>query len=48
MAELQAILAAREPLYRQAELTVDTSHHGPRALDALLRAVERAGWSRAG
>lgn len=48
MAELEAILAAREPQYRQADLTVDTSHHGPRALDALLRAVERAGWSRSG
>ncbi len=46
MAELQAILAAREPQYRQADVTVDTSHHGPRTLEALLRAVERAGWSR--
>lgn len=46
MAELEAILAAREPQYRQADVMVDTSHHGPRALDALLRAVERAGWSR--
>lgn len=48
MAELQAILAAREPQYRAADLTVDTSHHGGRALDALLRTVERAGWSRPG
>ncbi|MCO5167319.1 MAG: helix-turn-helix domain-containing protein [Planctomycetes bacterium] len=47
MAELEAILAAREPLYRQAELTVDTSHHGERTLDALLRAVDRAGWAAA-
>ncbi|MBX3468323.1 MAG: helix-turn-helix domain-containing protein [Planctomycetes bacterium] len=45
MAELEAILAAREPLYRQAELTVDTSHHGGRTFDALLRAVTRGGWS---
>lgn len=45
MAELEAILAAREPLYRQAELTVDTSHHGERTFDALLRAVTRGGWS---
>lgn len=48
MAELQAILAAREPQYRQADLTVDTSHHGPGALAALRRAVERAGWSAEG
>lgn len=46
MAELQAILAAREPQYRQADVTVDTSHHGPGTLEALLRALERAGWSR--
>jgi XRE family aerobic/anaerobic benzoate catabolism transcriptional regulator len=48
MAELQAILAAREPQYRAADLTVDTSHHGARTLDALLRTVERAGWARPG
>lgn len=44
MAELQAILAAREPQYRQAGITVDTSHHGARAYDALVKAVEREGW----
>lgn len=47
MAELQAILAAREPQYRAADLTVDTSHHGARTLEALLRTVERAGWAPA-
>lgn len=45
MAELEAILAAREPYYRQAELTVDTSRHGARSLDALLDALARSGWT---
>jgi XRE family transcriptional regulator, aerobic/anaerobic benzoate catabolism transcriptional regulator len=44
MAELQAILAAREPQYRQAEVIVDTSHHGKETFEALVRAVERVGW----
>ncbi len=44
MTELEALLAAREPLYRQADLTVDTSALGARALDALLRGLARHGW----
>ena len=46
MAELKAILAAREPLYRQADLTVDTSG---RELDLsgaeLVRELVAEGWS---
>lgn len=45
MAELRAILAAREPGYRQAELTVDTSAAGEDALSELLSALDEAGWS---
>ncbi len=48
MAELRSILAAREPLYRQADETVDTSAAGEGALDALLEALERRGWSSHG
>jgi XRE family aerobic/anaerobic benzoate catabolism transcriptional regulator len=45
MTELEAILAAREPYYRQADVTIDTSHHGTHSLPALVKALERAGWS---
>lgn len=43
MAELRAILAAREPLYRQADLRVDTSRHGARSLDVLWRGLVQRG-----
>ncbi len=40
MADLQRILAGREPLYRRADAEVDTSGKpAPDALDALVRAV---------
>ena len=45
MAELRRLLAAREPLYAEAELAVDTSVLGPDAFPALLRAVGGRGWS---
>lgn len=37
MAELRRLLSAREPLYREAAFTVDTSGHDP---DAVVREVE--------
>jgi XRE family aerobic/anaerobic benzoate catabolism transcriptional regulator len=43
MAELRAILAAREPLYREAELSVDTSLHGEGSLDVLAASLAKAG-----
>ncbi len=46
MAELRAILAAREPLYRQATLTLDTSRAGARSLENLLTKLAAAGWER--
>lgn len=46
MAELRALLASREPLYKQAEVTVDTSRHGAATLEVLLEAVRAAGWER--
>lgn len=46
MAELEAILAAREPLYAQADVTVDTSRRDAAgAVKAILAALPRAGWS---
>jgi XRE family aerobic/anaerobic benzoate catabolism transcriptional regulator len=40
MADLQRILAGREPLYRRADADVDTSGRAPaEALEALLGAV---------
>ena len=48
MAELRAILAAREPLYSRAQVTVDTSRKDEaQALAALVAALEREGWERA-
>lgn len=45
MAELRRLLAAREPLYRQAELSVDTSAAKERgAFEALRAAVGQRGW----
>jgi XRE family transcriptional regulator, aerobic/anaerobic benzoate catabolism transcriptional regulator len=44
MAELRRLLARREPLYRQAEVVVDTSRQGGRSLAALRQAVSDAGW----
>lgn len=48
MAELRALLASREPLYRQADITVDTSLHGDESLAALLAAVAAQGWAPRG
>ena len=45
MAELRAILAAREPLYRQADVTVDTSALGEQSLTAVLEGLRGLGWS---
>lgn len=47
MAELRAILAAREPLYAQADITVDTSAAGSRTLELLLTKLAEQGWERA-
>jgi XRE family aerobic/anaerobic benzoate catabolism transcriptional regulator len=48
MAELRAILAAREPLYARADLTVDTSRHDlDSAVRAVVAALARAGWATA-
>ena len=44
MAELRSILAAREPLYRQARVHVDTSALGEDTLHVLLQRVEASGW----
>jgi XRE family transcriptional regulator, aerobic/anaerobic benzoate catabolism transcriptional regulator len=42
-ADLRRILADREPSYRQAELTVDTSRHGiAQVVDAIARALAPA------
>ena len=43
-AYLRALLASREPFYGQAEISLDTSHHGPHSLGALLDAMAQAGW----
>ena len=40
MTELRRILADREPLYRQAQVEIDTSREGERTFAALLAAVE--------
>lgn len=46
MAELRAILAAREPLYRQADLVIDTSGREPeRVTNELVRALGGVGWA---
>jgi shikimate kinase len=42
MAELHAILAAREPLYARAEITVVTTGKRPAAL--AREVLERLGW----
>ncbi len=48
MAELRAILAAREPLYQQADLGVDTSAQGEsESLRLLMEELEGAGWTPA-
>jgi shikimate kinase len=39
LAELRALLAAREPLYRQADLTIETSGRG--VADVVDEIVER-------
>lgn len=45
MAELRAILATREPLYRTAEITIDTSSLTiAEATKSLVAAVRRDGW----
>jgi XRE family aerobic/anaerobic benzoate catabolism transcriptional regulator len=44
MAELRALLTSREPFYGQAEITLDTSHHGAQTLPALLDAMAQSGW----
>jgi XRE family aerobic/anaerobic benzoate catabolism transcriptional regulator len=45
MAELRAILAAREPLYAQADVTLDTSRRSREAaLRALVAGLKREGW----
>ena len=47
MAELRAILAAREPLYQQADVGVDTSAQGEaESLRLLLSGLEGSGWAR--
>jgi XRE family transcriptional regulator, aerobic/anaerobic benzoate catabolism transcriptional regulator len=47
MAELRAILAAREPLYARADVTVDTSRHDlDAAVASVVSALERLGWAR--
>ena len=46
MAELRAILAAREPLYRQADVTLDTSGQDPgRVTERLVAALGDHGWA---
>ncbi|MEZ6183545.1 MAG: shikimate kinase [Planctomycetota bacterium] len=45
MAELRSILAAREPLYRQAQVHVDTSALGAGTLPVLLEGVGACGWT---
>ncbi|MGE0707645.1 MAG: shikimate kinase [Planctomycetota bacterium] len=45
MAEMRALLEAREPLYRQAELAIDTSAAGEEALGLLIAALAGAGWA---
>jgi shikimate kinase len=44
-AELKALLAARQPLYEQATLTVDTSaaRSAAQTASAVLRSLRRAG-----
>lgn len=42
MSEMRSILAAREPLYAQADITIDTSRRTPeRAVEQLVRALSR-------
>jgi XRE family aerobic/anaerobic benzoate catabolism transcriptional regulator len=46
MAQLRQILSAREPLYAQADVTIDTSRHArAAALRALVEALRRQGWT---
>lgn len=45
MAELRGILAAREPLYQTATVTIDTSRHTvAAAAAALVEALDATGW----
>lgn len=45
MADLNAILHARAPLYSQSDLTIDNARRGCRAtVQALLEELDRAGW----
>jgi len=48
MAELRSILAAREPLYRQAHVHVDTSALAGETLSVLLQGVQGCGWAVGG
>ena len=48
MSDLERILAVREPLYRKADLTVDTSRHSvEQATEMLLRGIVSAGRQQA-
>jgi XRE family aerobic/anaerobic benzoate catabolism transcriptional regulator len=45
MAELRAILAAREPLYQQADIIIDTAHMSvSKVVEATRAALHRQGW----
>jgi XRE family aerobic/anaerobic benzoate catabolism transcriptional regulator len=47
MSELKSILAGREPLYRRADATVDTSGKLLQAaFENLLRAADRESWPK--
>lgn len=46
MAELRALLAAREPLYRQADLSLDTTREGKNSLKVLQQRLRQRGWSK--
>jgi XRE family transcriptional regulator, aerobic/anaerobic benzoate catabolism transcriptional regulator len=47
MAELRTILAAREPLYQQANITIDTSSLGVnKSLENALSELRQLGWAR--
>ncbi|HWP84984.1 MAG TPA: shikimate kinase, partial [Terriglobia bacterium] len=44
MDEMKALLKTREPLYAQAEITVDTSKHSPEESVALIREALADSW----
>jgi XRE family aerobic/anaerobic benzoate catabolism transcriptional regulator len=44
MRELREILVAREPLYRQAEVQVDTSRLGEEAIEVALASLAKSSW----